>query len=43
MLAEYYTHEMGTAIERTLRNALKFGTTGEVNSKEGWETAEGLE
>jgi len=26
---------MGTATERMLRNALKFGTTGEVDSKEG--------
>ena len=33
---------MPTITERHLRNALKFGTTGEVNTKEGWEIAEGL-
>ena len=33
---------MGTLIERKLRNALKFGTTGEVKAKERWENAEGL-
>ena len=45
VLTEYRTHEMASPSERTLRNALKFGTTGEVNSKEGvvlikgWELA----
>ena len=33
---------MGTATERKLRNALKFGTTREVDSKEGDSKAEGL-
>ena len=42
MLTEYHTHEMATATERTLRNALKFGQSGKVNSKEGVEFAEGL-
>jgi len=42
MLTEYHTHEMLTVTERELRNALKFGTTGEVNSKEGGAPAEGL-
>ena len=41
MLTEYHTHEMVTAIERLLWNALKFGTTREVESKEGGVTAEG--
>ena len=34
---------MATISERSLRNALKFGQSGEVNSKEGEATAEGLE
>jgi len=34
---------MATATERKLRNALKFGTAGEVDSKEGVAYAEGLE
>ena len=34
MLTEYHTHEMVTLIERTIRNALKFGATGDVNSQE---------
>ena len=42
MLAEYNTHEMATFIERKLWNALKFGTTGEANSKEGAAIAEGF-
>ena len=42
MLTEYHTHEMVTATERKLRNALKFGTSGEVDSKEGRADAEGL-
>ena len=42
MLTEYHLHEMVTATERHLRNALKFGTTGEVDSKEGRAIAEGL-
>ena len=33
---------METVIERFLRNALKFGTTREVNSEERWAHAEGL-
>ena len=33
---------MVTVSERTHRNALKFGTTGEVNSKEEWAQAEGF-
>ena len=42
MLTEYHAHEMATATERTIRNALKFGTTGEVDSKEGRAQAEGM-
>ena len=42
MLTEYYSHETATASERKLWNALKFGTTGEVNSKEGRAHGEGL-
>ena len=33
MLTKYHTLEMVAVSERKLRNALKFGTTGEVNSK----------
>jgi len=33
---------MLTATERKRWNALKFGTTGEVDSKERWALAEGL-
>ena len=33
---------MVTFSERTIRNALKFGTTGEVYSKEGLAHAEGF-
>ena len=40
---EYQTHEMTIFTERKHRNALKFGTSGEVESKEGWAIAEGLE
>jgi len=43
MLTEYHIHEMGAGSERKLWNALKFGTSGEVNSNEGRVTAEGLE
>ena len=43
MFAEYHTHEMLTVSERKLWNALKFGTSGEVDSKEGGAQAEGLE
>ena len=43
MLTEYHTHEMATASERSIRNALKFGQSGEVDSKEGRAQAEGLE
>ena len=43
MLTEYYAHETFTANERFLWNALKFGTTGEVDSKEGEAQHEGLE
>ena len=42
MFAEYHAHEMLTATKRSMRNALKFVTSGEVYSKEGWEDAEGL-
>ena len=31
---------MLTTTKRNLRNALKFGTTREVNPKEGWQLAE---
>ena len=41
MLTEYHTHEMATFTERHPSNALKFGTTGEVNSKEGRALVEG--
>jgi len=34
---------MVTVKERTLRNALKFGQSGEVNSKEGLALGEGFE
>jgi len=34
VFTEYHTHEMSKAHERTIRNALKIGTTGEVDSKE---------
>ena len=34
MFTEYHAHEMLTASERKLRNALKFGTAGKVNSQE---------
>ena len=43
MLTEYHTHEMATASQRTLRNALKFGQSGEVDSKEAGAQAECLE
>ena len=42
MFTEYHTHEMVTARERLLWNALKFGTSGEIYSKEGCATAERL-
>ena len=42
MLTEYHNHEMATASECKLRNALKFGTAGEVDSQEGHAPAEGL-
>ena len=42
MLTEYHTHEMVTLRERHLRNALKFGTSGEVNMKEGEAPIKGL-
>ena len=41
MLTECHAHEMATAKECIIRNALKFGTTGEVNSKEGEARVEG--
>ena len=43
MFTEYHTHEMATATERSLRNALKFGTTREVDLKEGVAQAKGWE
>jgi len=42
VFTEYYTREIGTASESTLWNALKFGTTREVDSKQGRAQAEGL-
>ena len=42
MLTEYHTHEMLAATERMLRDALKFGTAGEVDTKKGGAHAEGL-
>jgi len=42
VLTEYHAHEMGTVNERSLRNAFKFGTTGEIDSKEGEASVEGL-
>ena len=35
MLTEYHTHEMVAHSKRKLGNALKFGTSGKVHSKEG--------
>jgi len=43
VLTECHTHEMATASERKLWNALKFGTSGEVNTKKGRTIAEGWE
>ena len=43
MITKYHAHEMVTITERHLRNALKFGTSREVNSKEGVAPIEGLE
>ena len=43
VFTEYRAHKMVTAKERSLRNALKFGTSREVNSKEGRAHAEGVE
>jgi len=43
VFTEYHTHEIATLSERHLRNALKFGTSSEVDSQEGVTTAEGLE
>jgi len=43
VFAEYYHHEMAAGSERKLWNALKFGQSGEVNSKEGLAIVEGLE
>ena len=40
MFTEYHINEMATERERILRNALKFGTSREVNSKEGGALAE---
>ena len=42
MFNEYHAHEIVTATERNPRNALKFGTSGEVYSKEGRAQTEGL-
>ena len=42
MFAEYHPREMVTAAESKIRNALKFGTAGEVDSKEGLALAERL-
>jgi len=35
VFTEYHTHEMATDSERKFRNALKFGQSGEISSKEG--------
>ena len=43
MFAEYHTHEMVTARELMIRNALKFGASHEVDSQEGLVQVEGLE
>jgi len=43
MLAEYHTREMETISERGLENALKFGRSREIDTKEGEAHAEGLE
>ena len=40
MLTEYHTHKMAKATKRSPWNALKFGTSGEVNSQEGRAPAE---
>jgi len=40
VLTEYHTHEVVTFSERKPLNALEFGASGEVNSKEGGEPAE---
>ena len=42
MLTEYHPHEIGTVKESSLWKALKFGTSGEVNSQEGCAIPEGL-
>ena len=42
VLTEYHTHEIATVSERIIRNALKFWASGEVNSKEGVASDEGL-
>ena len=42
VLTEYHAHEMVTATERTPWNSLKFGHSGEVNSKEGRARVEGM-
>ena len=42
VLTEYCTHEMAKATESCPWNALKFGTSREVNSKEGRAHAEGF-
>ena len=43
MFPEYHLHEVGTIKEHQLWNALKFGTAGEVNSKEGAALVEGFD
>jgi len=42
VLTEYQAHEIVTASESKHRDALKFGQSGEVNSKKGWAPAEAL-
>ena len=42
MLTEYHAHEMVTACECCPWNALKIGTAGEVDPKEGEAHAEGF-
>ena len=42
VFTEYHAHQMVTFKESILRNALKIGQSGEVNSKEGRAPVEGM-
>ena len=42
VFTEHHAHKIATISERSMWNALKFGTTGEVDSKERLAQAEGL-